>query len=197
METHKGFATFHAKDQKAWRNWLQKNHDKEKQDWLIMYKKDSGIASLSHDEAVAEAICFGWIDSVANKRDEQSKYQYFSVRKPKSNWSRINKLKVEKLIADGKMAPAGMAMVELAKRTGTWTALDEVENLAEPADLAAALKKMPSAREHWDKFPRSAKRGILEWILNAKTPETRLKRITETVTLAARNERANQYKPKG
>lgn len=94
------------------------------------------------------------------------------------------------------MKPAGMAMIELAKRTGTWTALDEVENLVVPADLAEMFERHPPAAANWEAFPRSAKRGILEWIGTAKSPETRLKRITETATLAARNERANQFKPK-
>jgi uncharacterized protein YdeI (YjbR/CyaY-like superfamily) len=196
METHKGFPTFYAKDQKAWHNWLLKHHETEKSVWLILYNKGSEVPCITYDEALEEALCFGWIDSVANKRDRQSRYLYCSQRKPKSNWSRVNKVKVEKLLAEGRMKPAGMAMIELAKRTGTWTALDEVENLVVPADLAEMFERHPPAAANWEAFPRSAKRGILEWIGTAKSPETRLKRITETATLAARNERANQFKPK-
>jgi len=95
------------------------------------------------------------------------------------------------------MAPAGLQMVELAKKTGTWTALDEVEDLAEPADLAAALDAHPVARRHWEEFPRSTRRGILEWIVSAKRPQTRDKRIRETAELAARGERANQWPRRG
>ena len=142
-----------------------------------------------------EALCFGWIDSKPNKRDEQSYYQFFSKRSPKSNWSKVNKDKVTTLIEKGLMQPAGMAMVELAQQKGTWNALEEVENVSLPPDLEACFKQDPTAFVHWEAFPRSTKRGILEWIQNAKKPETRLKRIQETVRLAALNQRANQYRP--
>ncbi|HEX8528602.1 MAG TPA: YdeI/OmpD-associated family protein, partial [Cytophagales bacterium] len=102
---------------------------------------------------------------------------------------------VEALLAAGRMAPAGLAVIEAAKKSGTWTALDEVENLTLPPDLEAALRANPAAMQYFEAFPRSVKRGILEWLLNAKKPETRRKRIEETVTLAAQNRRANQYRP--
>jgi uncharacterized protein YdeI (YjbR/CyaY-like superfamily) len=188
-----GVKTFHAKTRKDWRNWLIKNHEKEKSIWLIIYKKESSIKSIYYDEAVDEALCFGWIDSKPNKRDDESFFQFFSKRNPKSNWSAVNKKKVEKLIETGLMTKVGFAMIELAKKTGTWTALDEVENLKLPEDLLKALKKEKSAFINFDSFPRSIKRGILEWIQNAKKPETRQKRIDETATLAAKNIRANQY----
>ena len=117
-------------------------------------------------------------------------------RKPKSGWSRPNKERIERLLAAGLMAPAGLAAVEAARASGTWTALDAVERLEEPAELARALDADADARRHWDAFPRSAKRGILEWISNAKKPETRARRVAETARLAARDERANQWRPK-
>jgi uncharacterized protein YdeI (YjbR/CyaY-like superfamily) len=193
MELKDNIKTFHAKSQKDWRKWLEKNHDKEKSVWLIIYKKESSVPSIYYPEAVDEALCFGWIDSKPNKRDEESYYQFFAKRNPKSNWSKVNKDKVARLMADGLIAPAGLEAIELAKKTGTWTALDNVDNLTVPEDMQKMLDKNQEALANWEKFPPSTRRGILEWILNAKQVETRLKRITETVTLAEKNIRANQY----
>jgi uncharacterized protein YdeI (YjbR/CyaY-like superfamily) len=185
--------TFYADSKTSFRNWLIENHDKEQNVWLIIYKKDSGTPSITYDQAVDEALCFGWVDSSIKKRDDDSFFQYFARRNPKSNWSRVNKLKIERLMQEGLMAEAGLKMIAIAKESGTWTALDEVENLIPPADLQATLDKNPLAQEYFNLFPRSVKRGILEWLLNAKQPETRLKRITEIVSKAELNERANQY----
>ena len=190
---YNGVETFYAESKTAWKNWLVENHQSESKLWLIIYKKDSGIPSITYDQAVDEALCFGWVDSSINKRDEESFYQYFAKRNPKSNWSRVNKLKVEKLISESLMSEAGLKMIDLAKQTGTWTALDEVENLISPPDLQKAFDQNPLAHEYFDLFPRSVKRGILEWLMNAKQIETRPKRITEIVSKAERNERANQF----
>lgn len=191
METYNGIPAFYATDRAAWRRWLEENHQSEKSVWLIIYKKESGIRSVYYPEAVDEALCFGWIDSKANKRDEVSYYQYFAQRTPKSNWSRVNKEKVARLLEQGLMTKAGLRMIELAKEKGTWTALDDVENLRLPDDLQARFDGNELAFRHWSQFSRSVKRGILEWILNAKRPETRQKRLEETVRLAAENRRAN------
>lgn len=189
--------TVYAESRAAWRQWLTDNHATEKSVWLAIYKKTSPTPSVYYDEAVDEALCFGWIDS-SNKKGDGSYYlQFFSQRNPKSNWSRVNKDKVARLISAGLMTDAGQAMIDLAKQIGTWTALDDVDNLIYPPDLRARFDANPTAKEYFDAFPRSAKRGILEWLLNAKTMATRTKRINEIVTLAERNERANQYKPKG
>lgn len=191
MELKDGIKTFHARNQNAWRNWLLKNHQKESAVWLIIYRKDSQTPSIYYPEAVDEALCFGWIDSKPNKRDEQSYYQFFAKRKAKSNWSRVNRDKVERLIKQNKMHASGMATVELAKQSGTWSALDEVEEILIPDDLQQLLNKNPTASENFNAFSRSSKRGILEWILNAKKAETRSKRIQETVSLATNNIKAN------
>ncbi|GMQ31494.1 YdeI/OmpD-associated family protein [Algoriphagus confluentis] len=198
MEKNKdGFPVFYADSAAAWRDWLEVNHRLSKSVWLVIFKKSSPIPSLTVSEAIDEALCFGWVDSKPNKRDDKSFYLYFSERKPKSNWSKVNKEKVEFLIKDGKMAPSGLKMVELAKASGTWDALNEVDALFEPEDLTTALKSNEIAKGYWEKFPPSARRGILEWILNAKTSQTREKRIQETVRLAEKNIRANSYpKPK-
>ncbi len=191
MELKEGIGTFHAKSRQEWREWLGKNHQTEKSVWLIIYKKKSNVSSVYYSEAVDEALCFGWIDSKPNKRDDESYYQFFAKRKPTSNWSKVNKEKVEKLVAQNLMAPAGLEMIEIAKQKGTWTALDEVENMTIPGDLKEAFDNNTTAFAYWDKFSRSSKRGILEWILNAKKPETRQKRIDKTVTLASENIKAN------
>ena len=194
MELKNGIKTFHAKTRKDWRNWLEKNHESEKSIWLIIYKKECNTKSVYYPEAVDEALCFGWIDSKPNKRDKESYYQFFSKRNIKSNWSKVNKDKVSKLIKEGLMHSSGLKMIELAKKSGTWNALDEVESLKVPEDLNVLFQKNRIALQNWEAFPPSSKRGILEWILNAKKAETREKRIEETVSLAADNIRANHYK---
>lgn len=188
--------TFHAESRADWRNWLINNYTTEKNVWLKIYKKTSAKPSITYDEAVDEALCFGWVDSSVKKGDADYYFQFFAKRNPKSNWSRVNKAKVEKLIQAGLMTKAGLAMIELAKQTGTWTALDDVENLTNPPDLQQQLDANSTAKGYFDAFPRSVKRGILEWLLNAKQAETRAKRIHEIVMLAERNERANQYTSK-
>lgn len=138
--------SFHATDRAAWREWLAQNHAMEQSVWLIIYKKDSRISSVYYPEAVDEALCFGWVDSKPNKRDDKSYYQFFSARNPKSNWSRVNKEKIVRLQARGLMASAGEEMVALAKASGTWDALNDVENLIVPDDLQQALEAIPSAQ---------------------------------------------------
>jgi uncharacterized protein YdeI (YjbR/CyaY-like superfamily) len=186
-----GVATYYAKNASDWRNWLAQNHDKVEKLWLIIYKKGAAIKSVTYNEAVDEALCFGWIDSKPNKKDDESYYVYFSQRNVKSNWSAVNKNKVAALLKANKMAPAGLAMVALAKKMGTWNALDKVSNLELPEALKVLLDKNTIAKDYWEKFAPSAKRGILEWINTAKTEATFLKRITETVTLATENIKAN------
>jgi uncharacterized protein YdeI (YjbR/CyaY-like superfamily) len=196
MEIHKGINCFYAKDLKAWRSWLKKNHSKSASIWLIIYHKQSGIPSVYYPDAVDESICFGWIDSKINKRDEQSYYQLFTQRSPKSNWSKVNKEKVTRLIQENRIQAAGLAMIDLAKKTGTWTALDKISELIMPEELEKAFSTNKIALANFNAFPPSTKRGIYEWIINAKQSTTRAKRIEETVLLAGKNIRANQYIPK-
>ena len=196
MEIYNGTPAVEAPNREAWRQWLTQNHEQENAVWLIIDHKESGVDSVYYDAAVEEALCFGWIDSKPNKRDTGSYYLFFAKRKAKSNWSKVNKKRVEKLIKQGLMAAPGLQMIELAKQTGTWDALNDVENLVMPADLQDLFNKHPQALENYQNFPPSTQRSILEWILNAKKPETRTKRITETVQLASENIRANQYQKK-
>lgn len=191
-----GVTVVFAKDRQAWRRWLQINSDKQKAAWLIIYHKSADTKTVYYEEAVEEALCFGWIDSKPNKRDAESFYLFFSVRKPKSNWSKSNKIRVERLIKDGLMTSKGLAAIEAAKNNGGWTALDQVSELIMPKELSAALEQNKTAKKYFDSFPASVKRGIYEWIINAKRPETKAKRIEETVRLAEQNIRANQYQPK-
>ena len=188
--------TFRAKTRKVWRKWLEKNHTKEKSVWLVMYRKDSNVPSVNYAEAVEEALCFGWIDSIKKKRDAESSIQFFSQRKPKSYWSKLNRERVEKLSKQGLITPAGQTVIDLAKTNGAWTALGDVEEIVIPSDLKEQLHKNTIAFNNFKAFPTSSKKIILTWILSAKTPETRRKRITETVALAKKNMRANHYKKK-
>lgn len=178
------------------REWLAANHETVPGIWLVTWKKTSGKPRVPYDDIVEECLCFGWVDSRTRKVDDEKSALMLTPRKESSRWSRPNKERIERLTAAGSMTPAGQRLVDVAKRTGTWTALDDVENLVEPDDLAAALDAVPTARENWDAFSRSAKRGILEWILTAKRPATREKRIAETVSEAAEGRRANDWQAK-
>jgi uncharacterized protein YdeI (YjbR/CyaY-like superfamily) len=181
----------------AWRQWLAANHPQTAGVWLVSYKKATGKPRLEYDDAVEEALCFGWIDSKPNKLDAERTLLWFAPRKPGTGWSRPNKLRVERMLSAGLMAEAGLKKVAQAKLDGSWGKLDAVEELIVPDDLAQALEGRPMATQNFGAFPRSAKRGILEWIANAKTATTRSKRIEETSRLASQNMRANQWHPKG
>ena len=169
------------------REWLKANHATSPGIWLVSYKKAAGDRYLAYEDIVRELLCWGWIDSKARSLDELRSQLLLTPRKPASKWSRPNKIRVAELEASGRMAAPGRAVVEAARASGTWTALDDVENLVEPAELKEALDARPEARRNWDAFPRSTRRGTLEWIAAAKRPSTRERRVTETVDLAARN----------
>jgi uncharacterized protein YdeI (YjbR/CyaY-like superfamily) len=192
----KTFVEFEPTSRLAWRKWLEQNHTTRESIWLIIAKKGCELPTLSIDDVVEEALCFGWIDSVPNKVDERRYKILLSPRKPKSKWSKINKGRANRMIKTGLMTAAGMELIKLAKKTGTWNALENVDKLIIPDDLKDALTKNKKAQTYFEAFPPSTKRGILEWIDNAKTAVTRNRRIVETVTLAANNIRANQYRPK-
>lgn len=190
------YTRVHPMTRAEWRQWLQDHHTRDSGVWLVSYKKRTGKPRVEYDEAVEEALCFGWVDSKPGKLDADRTMLWFAPRKPGSGWSRPNKLRVEKMIAAGLMMPAGLRKIEAARADGSWTKLDAIEDLVVPDDLARALENHPPAKQHFNAFPRSAKRGILEWIANAKTPQTRARRVAETATMASRNERANQWRPK-
>ena len=184
----------HATSAVAWRRWLTRNASREVGVWLVTWKKATGKPRMEYAEAVEEALAFGWIDSLPRSLDAERSLLWFAPRKPKTGWSRVNKTHVARLIADGRMTEAGLAKVMEAQRDGSWTKLDTVEALVVPADLVKAMAVYPGARAYFDAFPRSVKRGILEWISTAKRAHTRQRRVDETARLAAQNERANQWR---
>lgn len=185
----------HPTTRAEWRKWLEKNHTRKDGVWLVSYKKATGKPRVEYDQAVEEALCFGWIDSKGGKLDDERTMLWMSPRKAGSGWSKPNKERIERMVAEGKMTAAGMEKIEAAKKDGSWTALDAVEALEIPDDLATAFNAYPDARGNFDAFPRSARRAILEWISNAKKPETRARRVEETARLAQDNVRANQWRP--
>ena len=176
-----------------WRSWLVREHAASAGVWLVIYKKSSGKRVFSFDEAIEEALCFGWIDSKPGRVDDKRTKLWFTPRKPGTGWSRINKDRIARVIDDGRMTEAGMLKIDAAKKDGSWSMLDSVDALQAPADLKAAFVAHPGSQVNFDNFPKSVRRGILEWIVQAKRPETRAKRIEETARLAAENKRANQW----
>lgn len=173
------------------RAWLAQNADiYSKSIWLVTFKKGRG-PTISYDEIVEEAICFGWIDSRVAKLDEDRSMLLLSPRRPTSSWSALNKQRVEKLMKQGLIGPRGQAMIEQAKVNGAWDRLNDVDALIEPDELKAALAAIICARENWDMMPASSRRGILEWIASAKRPETRAERVERTAVLAGQGIKAN------
>lgn len=173
-------------DRAAWRAWLESNHDTSQGVWLRL-DKVGPTARLRYEDAVEEALSFGWIDSQARGIDETRYMQRFTPRRPNSDWSRLNKQRVEKLQSQGLMTPAGLAAIETAKQTGAWSVLDEVEDLVVPEDLAQALSANAQAQANFDAFPASARKQYLYWVLTAKQAATRARRVREVVALAAAN----------
>lgn len=186
----------HPETRTDWRRWLVENGETASGVWLVTWRKAAGRPAISYEESVLEALCFGWVDSTPRKLDDQRTMLYFAPRKAQSGWSRPNKRRVAELRAAGLMTEAGERVIAQAEANGGWTLLDEVEDLIEPADLRAAFDASPPAWEQWRSFPPSARRGILEWIVQARTAATRAKRVAETAARAAVGERANQWRPK-
>jgi uncharacterized protein YdeI (YjbR/CyaY-like superfamily) len=186
--------SFYAKSRAEWRKWLEQNHPSKKSVWLVISRKGSKMPGVSYEEAVEDALCFGWIDSRANRKDTESFYLLFARRNPKSYWSRSNRERAEKLIRQGLMTKAGLDIIELAKKTGTWMALEKIENSTIPVDLQKMFDQNRKAFENFQKFPLSSMQMILYWIQDAKRPETRQRRIEETVALAEKNIRVNEFR---
>ncbi|MBC8110155.1 MAG: YdeI/OmpD-associated family protein [Verrucomicrobia bacterium] len=191
--TEKDIETFYPPTRQAWRAWLEQHHSLKQSVWLIYYKKKSGKPRIAYSEAVDEALCFGWIDSKAKPIDEEKSMQFFTKRKPKSVWSKVNKAKVELLIEAGLMTKAGFESIDKAKENGSWSILDEAEALIIPADLAIEFQSKPDAKEYFLSLSRTDKRNILQWLTLAKREETRQKRITEIVELADQKQKPKQF----
>jgi len=185
---------FCPSDKKDWRDWLELNHNKKDAVWLIFYKKKSPNYNLSWSESVDEALCFGWIDSTKKAIDNEKYRQYFCKRKPKSNWSKINKDKVKTLMDQGLMKEAGYKTIEVAKGNGSWTILDKVEALVIPEDLKSAFQKYSGSMEYFNSLSKSVKKQLLYWIVSAKRDETRQKRIQQIVEDAGQNMKPKQFR---
>ena len=179
------------KNRNEWRAWLEKNHSKEVGLWLIHYKKKSKKQSVSHTEAVEEALCFGWIDSKLKRIDEERYILRYTTRKGKSVWSKINKDAAEKMIRLGKMTDSGIEKIRLAKKQGLWdVAYTNLKKDRLPSDLKKALLKDKSAWKNFNNFANSYRNSYIGWVKNAKTEKTRKRRIREVVKRSILNKKA-------
>lgn len=171
--------SFCPANQQEWRMWLEKNHITEDFVWVIFYKKNANKPTITWSQAVDEALCFGWIDSTKKTIDSEKYIQYFCKRKPKSNWSKVNKDKIKLLTEKGLMYPAGIESVKTAKENGSWTILDMVEALIIPQDLEIAFSKHKNAKDFFLSLNKSQRKTLLYRIVSAKRSETKQKRIDE------------------
>ena len=187
------YKTTHPKNRKQWRQWLEKNHSSSPGIWWIYYKKETGKRNLSYAEAVEEALCFGWIDSLPRKLDEERSMLKFTPRKAKSVWSQLNKTRIKKLVKEKLMMPAGFAAIELAKKNKSWDTLTASDNAAAnnqlPEDLEKLFSANKKAKDNFQNFSFSIRKQFLSWIDSAKRPETRGARLNQTVLMAAANKK--------
>lgn len=177
-----------AADAVAWRAWLEENHERASGVWLLSVRGNAN-AGVGYEDAVRQALCFGWIDGPVRTFDDQTVGQWFSPRRPSSGWAATNKARIAELEAAGMLAPAGIRVLDAAKANGSWEVLDGPEAGIEPPEFAAALDAVPAARANWDAFPKSAKKLGLTNIAMAKRPETRAARIAKIVADAAEGRR--------
>ena len=188
MEKVNGVRIFNPANRSAWRKWLSKNHISTEPVFVAIYHKDSKTPNLTYADVVEEALCFGWIDNKAIKRDHESMYLQVVPRKEKSSWSKLNRERAEKMIKEGWMTKAGQKFIEIAKKSGKWDAAFTADVI--PSDLKKAFSKKKKAFENFTSFAPFSKRMIIQWITEAKQPATRKARIEKTVELATKNIRA-------
>ena len=181
-------------DKKDWRRWLELNHQEKDAVWLIFHKKNTPNHNLSWSESVDEALCFGWIDSTKKAIDSERYKQYFSKRKVKSNWSKINKDKVKVLIELGLMKEEGYKSIDIAKENGSWAILDTVEALVIPKDLRDEFENHQGSSEYFNQQNKSIKKILLYWVVSAKRKVTRKKRILEISENASNNLKPKQFR---
>jgi uncharacterized protein YdeI (YjbR/CyaY-like superfamily) len=172
-----------------WYEWLLKNHKSLNGVYLIFYKLELDVPTMRWEEAVKVAICFGWIDSTVKSLGNGKRKQYFCSRNPKSVWSALNKKYIKELIRENLMHDSGLAKIELAKKNGSWIALDDVENLVVPSDLQNAFNKNPFAYKNYQNFARSYRKSYLYWLNQAKRENTRLNRIEKIIDLCNQNKK--------
>lgn len=173
----------------AWRAWLAQNGERSTGVWLVSYKPRTGKPAIDYEDAICEALCFGWIDATYRRIDDERGALWWSPRRKGSVWARTNKARVERLEVEGRMTDAGRAVIERAKADGSWRLLEPVEDLIVPDDLAAALEAHAGAEEQWDAFPPTAQRAYLLWVYSAKREATRAKRVAETAELVSQRRR--------
>ncbi len=173
------------------RAWLEANHRQEASIWLVTYKKHTGQRYVSTAQILDEVLCFGWIDGIRRKLDEERTMQLLSPRRTR-HWAKSYQERAARLIDEGRMHPAGLAAIAESQRNGLWDAMDDVDALVLPDDLAAALAAHPPADELFPGFAPSYRRNVLRWIKQAKGPGTRAKRITQTAQVTARSEKVPQ-----
>lgn len=184
------FPVFHAQTREEWRGWLSENHGAARGVWLCSWRSVDAGPRCPYPDAVEEAICFGWIDSTVTVFDDERGLQLFTPRKGKSSWTRLNRQRAADMETRGLMADAGRAAIATAQGNGWWIIADSVEDLIEPPALAAALDRDPAARGAWDRFPPSARKQMLFWIVTAARDETRAQRVAAVVAAAAEGRRA-------
>jgi uncharacterized protein YdeI (YjbR/CyaY-like superfamily) len=184
MATFEDLEVVDAADRAAWRSWLAANHASAPGALLVLARRRGAPLALTYDEAVEEALCFGWIDGRQVPFDEAVIRQHFAPRRPGGTWARSNKERVERLEREGRMTDAGRRVIEAARRDGAWAALDEIDALVIPPDLAEAFVANAAGSAAFSSFSPSVRRGFLWWIKSAKRPETRRQRIADTVWLA-------------
>lgn len=176
-----------------WRQWLIQNHQIKQSVWLVCNNQKSDLPTIPWGDLVEEALCFGWIDSTRKTIDKFTFKQMFSKRKHSSTWSKVNKEKVQRLIDNGRMTESGFQSIEVAKHNGSWTLLDQVEKLIVPVDLESAFEKHQGSKEYFLGLSKSLRKMMLRWIVLAKRPETRQKRIDEIALLAGQKKRPKQF----
>ena len=176
------------KDSAALRRWLTTHHDTSSGVWIVSYTKASGKPRLDYEDIVLQLLCFGWVDSTARKIDDERSAIYCAPRKKGGTWAATNKARVKRLETDGQMTPAGRAVIDQAKKDGSWTILDPVEALKVPDDLAAAFKEHPDAAARYESLSKSAKKQVLWSVVSAKRPETRAARVQRVIQRATSGE---------
>ncbi|WP_104166873.1 YdeI family protein [Cryobacterium sp. N22] len=184
------YPIIHAETREQWRAWLTHNLTSARGVWLCSWRNTTGRPRCPYPEAVEEAICFGWIDSTNTILDDERSLQLFTPRRPKSSWTRLNRERAADMEARGLMTDAGRRAIAAAQANGWWTIADQVEDLAEPPDLKAALDRDPQARSNWNGFPPSARKQMLWWIVSAARDSTRAGRIAQIVSEAVNGRRA-------
>jgi uncharacterized protein YdeI (YjbR/CyaY-like superfamily) len=189
----KEIETFCPTSRIDWRQWLEENHRSKQSIWLVCFTKKSNKPTLSWSEAVDEALCFGWIDSIRKTIDSESFIQFFSRRKPHGTWSKVNKEKIKQLIDAELMTEAGFESIEKAKQNGSWTILDDVEELTIPDDLEKEFDRYLGSKDFFLSLSKSVRKAILQWLVLAKRAETRQSRTNEIVELAAQKRKPKQF----